>query len=48
MKRVNYHLPEKHIVGLRKVSDRTGYTVAELIRQAIEKFLKKELKNGKT
>jgi hypothetical protein len=39
MKRVNYHLPEKQIAALRKLSKDTGLAVADLIRRAIEEYL---------
>lgn len=42
MKRVNYHLTEKQIEALTKYSESTGLSVAELIRRAIDAWLKKE------
>jgi len=40
MKRVNYHLTELHIKKLKELSKQTGLTVAELIRRAIDEYLK--------
>jgi predicted DNA-binding protein len=42
MKRVNYHLTETQIKQLKAISKKTGLTVAELIRRAIDEFLKKD------
>lgn len=42
MKRVQYHLTEKQVASLRAISSRTGLTVAELIRRAVDLFLKKQ------
>ena len=42
MKRVNYHLSEQQIAKLKAESKRTGLTVAEIIRRAIDAYLKKE------
>jgi hypothetical protein len=44
MKRVNYHLTEKQIEALKEYSDRTGLSIAEIIRRAIDFWLKKESK----
>jgi hypothetical protein len=41
MQRVNYHLAEKQLDSLRKLSDKTGLTVAELIRRAVDDFLER-------
>jgi predicted DNA-binding protein len=41
VKRTNIHLAEEQIKRLRALSDKTGATVAELIRRAIETYLKK-------
>jgi predicted DNA-binding protein len=38
VKRVNYHLTEQQIERLRKMSEQTGLTVAELIRRAIDAY----------
>ena len=39
MKRVNYHLTEQEIVRLQSLSDKTGLTVAEIIRRAVDEYL---------
>jgi len=44
MKRVNYHLTEMQIESLRRFSKKTGLSVAELIRRAIDEYLKKRKK----
>lgn len=40
MKRVNYHLTNQQIEKLKDLANATGLTVAELIRRAIDKFIK--------
>lgn len=45
MKRVNFHLTDKQIAALRKLSKKTGLTVSELVRRAVDAYLK-EGKNG--
>lgn len=40
MKRVNYHLTEKQLKILRELSIKEGLPVAELIRRAVDMFLK--------
>ena len=42
MKRTNIYLTEKQQEALRKLSAETGLSVAELIRRAIDLFLKGE------
>jgi len=42
MKRVNYHLTQKQIESLKKLSKETGLSVAELIRRAIDEYLEKK------
>jgi len=42
MKRVNYHLTDKEIEGLEKLSKETGLSKAELIRRAVDKLLTDE------
>lgn len=42
MIRVNFHLTKIQIKKLRELSKKTGLSVAELIRRAIDKFLKKK------
>ena len=48
MKRVNYHLTEAEITRLQALSNKTGLSVAEIIRRAIDEYLdRKERKNMK-
>jgi predicted DNA-binding protein len=42
MKRVNYHLPEQALAKLQAESKRTGLSVAEIIRRAIDTYLKEQ------
>lgn len=42
MKRVNYHLTAPQIKKLKELSKKTGLSLAELIRRAIDKFLEKQ------
>jgi hypothetical protein len=44
MQRINFHLTKEQIAQLRRLSKRTGLTVAELIRRAVDEFLKQEPK----
>ena len=47
MQRVNFHLTENQIKSLRQLSDKTGLSVAELIRRALDDWLKRsEEKSG--
>ena len=39
MKRVNYHLTEEEIDRLQSLSGKTGLTVAEIIRRAVDEYL---------
>ena len=39
MKRVNYHLTEEQIRRLQSLAERTGLTVAEIIRRAVDEYL---------
>jgi len=39
MKRVNFHLTESQLSKLKKLAKKTGLSVAELVRRAIDKFL---------
>ena len=41
MKRVNYHLTELQIKQLKKLSKQTGLSMAELIRRAIDEYIKR-------
>jgi len=43
MKRVDYHLTEIQIKKLKALSKKTGLSVAELIRRAVDKFLMKPM-----
>jgi predicted DNA binding CopG/RHH family protein len=47
MKRVNYHLTEKQIESFKKLSKETGLSVAELIRRAIDDYLRRERRGAK-
>jgi len=48
MKRVNYHLTDSQIKALRQESEKSGLSVAELIRRAVDALLEKlEDKHGK-
>lgn len=40
MKRTHMFLPEPTLAALRALSDKTGLSVAELIRRAIDAYLK--------
>jgi len=40
MIRTNHHLTQKQITALRKLAKRLGVSVSELIRQAVDAFLK--------
>jgi len=42
MKRVNYHLTELQIKWLKDLSKQIGLSVAELIRRAIDEYMRKE------
>jgi Zn-dependent peptidase ImmA (M78 family) len=42
MKRTNIYLTQQSIDALRKEQKKTGLSVAELVRRAIEDFLKKQ------
>jgi predicted DNA-binding protein len=39
MKRINYHVTEDQFSRLKDASERTGLSVAELIRRAIDSYL---------
>jgi predicted DNA-binding protein len=41
MKRLNFFLPEQVIASLQALSEKTGLTVSEHIRRAIDAYLKK-------
>lgn len=40
MKRTNFYLPITLLTRLKDKARETGYSVSELVRQAIEEFLK--------
>lgn len=46
MKRTNVHLSEVQLARLNELSKRTGLSVAELIRRAIDAFLAREAKKS--
>lgn len=39
MKRVNYHLTELQIKQLKELSNKTGLSVADIIRRAIDEYI---------
>jgi predicted DNA-binding protein len=45
MVRVNYHLTDAQVRRLKAESSRTGLSVAELIRRAIDAYLEKSRKD---
>ena len=45
MQRVNFHLTKNQIKALRQLSDGTGLSVAELIRRAIDEWLRHTERN---
>jgi hypothetical protein len=42
MVRTNYHLTEKQRKLLRLIADKTGLSVAEIIRRAVDAYIKRE------
>jgi hypothetical protein len=44
MTRVNYHLTKKQLESLRKLSKATGLSVAEIIRRAVDEYMKRQEK----
>jgi len=42
MNRTNIYLPEQLKSALKSLSDKTGLSVAELVRRAIDEYLKKQ------
>jgi len=42
MIRTNFHLTKGQLGALRKLSKQTGLSVAELIRRAVDEFLKRQ------
>lgn len=47
MIRVNYHLTEEQISRLKALSEKTGLSVAELIRRAVDAYLEQDEKRAK-
>lgn len=45
MKRVNFHLTEEQMKRLKALSEKTGLSVAELIRRMVDDGLKKAEKH---
>lgn len=41
MQRKNFYLKEEQIVELNKITKKTGATISELIRRALDEYLKK-------
>lgn len=46
MIRTNFHLSEKQLDGLRRLAEKTGLSVAELVRRAIDVLLEREARKG--
>jgi predicted DNA-binding ribbon-helix-helix protein len=44
MIRTNFHLTEAQLSQLRELAEKTGLSVAELIRRAVDEFIKKQVK----
>ena len=42
MKKVNYYVTENEFKKLKKMSEKTGLTVSEIIRRAIDEYFGKE------
>jgi hypothetical protein len=42
MKRTHTFIPEPTILRLKELSEKTGLSVAELIRRAIDEYLKRQ------
>lgn len=42
MKRVNYHLTEQQIAELQRLHEQTGLPVAEMIRRAVDAYVKSQ------
>jgi predicted DNA-binding protein len=42
VKRVNYHLTEKQIKRLQAHAKKTGLTVAEIIRRAVDEYFERK------
>ncbi len=46
-KRTNFYIPEPQLVRLKKLSVKRDVSVSELVRRAIEEYLKREEKKKK-
>jgi len=44
MKRTNIYLPDQLLARLRALAERTGLSVADLVRRAVEEYLMKREK----
>ena len=44
MIRATYHLTEKQLAALRRLSKRSGLAVADLVRRAVESYLRENAK----
>ena len=44
MKRATYHLTQVQLEALRSLAEKTGLSMAELIRRAIDAYLEREKK----
>jgi len=44
MVRTTYHLTEQQVESLKAIADRTGLGLAELIRRAVDLFVREESK----
>jgi hypothetical protein len=44
---VTYHLTTKQLSALRRMSRRTGLAVADLVRRAVESYLKENAKGNR-
>jgi predicted DNA-binding protein len=42
MNRTNIYLPEQLKIALKLLSDKTGLSAAELVRRAIDEYLKRQ------
>lgn len=47
MERVNYYLTDYQIAELKKLSKEKDMTVSELIRRAVDEYLKRSAKGSK-
>jgi predicted DNA binding CopG/RHH family protein len=42
MKRINIHLSEQQIAALKALAQKTGLRVAEIVRRAVDAYLRRE------